>query len=149
MYLKIVFLLKMKQLITRKMKEYKPKNYNSLSPYLLVDDAQKLVDLLKIIFDAKELRRVDGDNRKIRHLELKIDDTILMLANSMEGYPANKIMIHVFVPDVFKTFDVAIQNGCEILEKPVQKSGDEDIRGGFMDFAGNSWFIATPGNYTT
>lgn len=126
------------------MKNYKPENYNSLSPYLLVDDAQKLVDLLKIIFNANELRRYEDENGNIRHLELKIDDTILMLANSLENYPANKSMLHVFVPDVFKTFDIAIQNGCDVLERPIQKSNDEDIRGGFIDFAGNSWFIATP-----
>ena len=128
------------------MKNYKPENYNSLSPYLLVDDAQKLVDLLKIIFDAKELRKYEDEKGRIRHLELKIDDTILMLANSMENYPANKIMLHVYVEDVFKTFDIAIQNGCEVIEKPVQKPSDEDVRGGFLDFAGNSWFIATQAN---
>ena len=125
------------------MKNFKPENYNSLSPYLLVDDAQKLVDLLKVIFEAKELRRYDNDNGSIRHLELKIDDTVIMLANSLENYPANKMMFHVYVADVYKIFEVAIQNGCEIIEKPVQKSNDEDVRGGFLDFAGNSWFVAT------
>ena len=125
------------------MKIYKPENYNSLSPYLLVDEAQKLVDLLKVIFDAKELRRYEDENGRIRHLELKIDDTVIMLANSLENYPANKMMFHVYVADVYKIFEVAIQNGCEIIEKPVQKSNDEDVRGGFLDFAGNSWFVAT------
>lgn len=41
------------------MKTSKPENYNSLSPYLIVDNAQKLVDLLKAIFNAIELRRFD------------------------------------------------------------------------------------------
>lgn len=128
------------------MQNYKPENYNSLSPYLLVDDAQKLVDLLKIIFNATELRRFEDEKGKIRHLELKIDDTILMLANSMEIFPANHSMLHVFVPDVFKTFELAMQNGCEAIEKPILKPNDEDVRGGFIDFAGNSWFVTTPKN---
>jgi len=38
---------------------YKPAGYNSLSPYLIADNAQKLVDLLKVIFSATELRRFD------------------------------------------------------------------------------------------
>ena len=50
------------------MKTYKPDNYNSLSPYLIVDNAQKLVDLLKVIFDAVELRRFDHDNGTIAHI---------------------------------------------------------------------------------
>jgi PhnB protein len=124
-------------------KQFKPTNYNSLSPYLIVADAQKLVDLLKIIFDATELRRLDNENGKIRHIELKLDDTVIMLADSVENYPANKTMLHIYVPDVFKTFDIAMQNGCEIIEKPVNKSGDPDTRGGFMDFAGNYWYVST------
>ena len=128
------------------MKNFKPENYNSLSPYLLADNVQKLVDLLKIIFNAVELRKYIDENGRIRHIELKIDDTILMLADSLESYPANKTMLHVFVPDVFKTFDIAIQNGCEIIEKPIQKPEDSDIRGGFLDFAGNSWFVASSAN---
>mgnify|MGYP003609193851 FL=1 len=128
------------------MRNFKPENYNSLSPYLLADNVQKLVDLLKIIFNAVELRKYTDENGRIRHIELKIDDTILMLAESLESYPANKTMLHVFVPDVIKTFGIAIQNGCEIIEAPIQKPEDSDIRGGFLDFAGNSWFVASSAN---
>ena len=128
------------------MRNFKPENYNSLSPYLLADNVQKLVDLLKIIFNAVELRKYTDENGRIRHIELKIDDTILMLAESLESYPANKTMLHVFVPDVIKTFDIAIQNGCEIIEAPIEKPEDSDIRGGFLDFAGNSWFVASSAN---
>ncbi|WP_199913353.1 hypothetical protein [Flagellimonas amoyensis] len=53
------------------MKTYKPDHYNSLSPYLIVDNAQKLVDFLMMIFDAKILRRFDHDNGKIAHIEPK------------------------------------------------------------------------------
>jgi PhnB protein len=42
-------------------KTYKPENYNSVSPYLIVDNAQKLVDLLIAIFDASVLRRFDHE----------------------------------------------------------------------------------------
>lgn len=125
---------------------YKPDNYNSLSPYLIVDNAQKLVDLVQIIFNANQLRRFDRDNGKIAHCELQIDDTVIMISDSLENYPANKTMLHIYVPDVFKTFDIAIENGCEIVEKPVNKQGDPDTRGGFIDFAGNYWAVCTQTN---
>jgi PhnB protein len=48
---------------------YNPKDYNSLSPYLIVDGAKKLVDLLKTIFNATELRRFDNDNGAIQQVE--------------------------------------------------------------------------------
>ena len=67
------------------MTTYKPDNYNSLSPYLIVDNAQKLVDLLKVIFKATELRRFNHENGIIAHIELKLDDTIIMISNSTDN----------------------------------------------------------------
>jgi len=128
------------------MKHYKPKNYNSLSPYLIIDNAQKLVDLLTSIFDAKTLRRFDHENGKIAHIELQLDDTVIMISDSTENYQANKTMLHIYVPNVFKTFDKAIETGCEIIEKPINKQGDPDTRGSFYDFAGNYWAVSTQTN---
>jgi len=125
------------------MTSYKPKKYNSLSPYLIVDNAQKMVDLLKTIFNAQELRRFNRKNGKIAHIELKLDDSILMIADSTEDYKANKTMLHMYVPDVFKTFKKAIKNGCEAIEEPTNKDDDPDTRGSFYDFAGNYWAIGT------
>ena len=125
---------------------YKPSNYNSLSPYLIVDDAQKLVDLMKAVFGAKELRRYDHENGTIAHIELQLDDTIVMISNSTDAYPSNKTMLHFYVPDVFKTFNLAVENGCEIIEKPTNRQGDPDTRGSFYDFAGNYWAVSTQTN---
>ena len=122
---------------------YKPQNYNSLSPYLIVDDAQKLVTLLKTIFMAKELRRFDRENGTIAHAELLLDDIVIMISNSTAEYDANTTMLHIYVPDVFATFKLAVHNGCSIVEQPVNKPGDPDTRGAFMDFAGNYWAVST------
>ena len=127
---------------------FKPKDYNSLSPYLIVDDAEKLVDLLKTIFSAEELRRFNHEDGKIAHLELKIDDSILMLSNSTDSFPANTTILHLYVPDVFKTFQLAVTNGCQVMEQPVNKDGDPDTRGSFLDFAGNYWSVSTQNNNT-
>ncbi|MFC4740090.1 VOC family protein [Flavobacterium ponti] len=128
------------------MKMYKPKNYNSLSPYLIVDNAQKLVDLLKVIFDATELRKFDHENGTIAHIELALDDSVLMISNSTDNYPANTTMLHVYVPNVLKTYNLAIENGCKKIEEPINKDGDPDTRGSFYDFAGNYWSVSTQTN---
>ena len=65
------------------MNPYKPEDYNSLSPYLIVEDAHKLVDLLKTIFSATELRKFDREDGKIAHVELKLDDSIVMISSSI------------------------------------------------------------------
>jgi uncharacterized glyoxalase superfamily protein PhnB len=122
---------------------YKPSGYNSLSPYLIVDGCQKMITLLKNIFDAKEMRRYDNSDGTIMHVELKIDDSIIMMADSSASYPANNLLLHVYVPDVHAVFNKAISLGCESLEAPVNKSGDPDVRGSFKDFQGNTWAVGT------
>ncbi len=69
--------------------DFKPTGYNSLSPYFIVDDCRKMVELLKGIFDAEELRKYEHPDGAIMHMELKIDDSVIMLANSSKEYPAN------------------------------------------------------------
>lgn len=125
------------------MKLYKPEAYNSLSPYLIVDDARKLVNLLKAVFAATELRSFNREDGKIAHAELKLDDSILMISDSTADYPGNTTMLHMYVRDVLKTFELAWAHGCEIVEQPVNKPGDPDTRGAFIDFAGNYWAVST------
>lgn len=124
-------------------KRYKPENYNSLSPYLVVDGAQKMIDLLKEIFHAEELRRYDKPDQTIMHAELRIDDSVIMLADSSKAYPVNQLLLHVYVSDVDQIFQKAIALGCEAVEKPLTREGDPDKRGSFKDFSGNVWAIGT------
>lgn len=124
-------------------KEFKPKEYNSVSPYFIVNGAQKLIDLLEEIFDAKELRRYDMPDGTIRHAEIQIDDSVLMLGDSSDKFPPVKFVMHVYVPDVDDIFDKAIKAGCEIVERPKEREGDPDRRATFKDFAGNMWSVAT------
>ena len=124
-------------------KQFKPTGYNSVSPYFIVDGAQRLINMLAKIFDAKELRRYEMPNGKIMHVEVKIDDSVIMIADSSEEYPANKFLMHVYVQNVDEVFNKAISLGCESVELPTQKEGDPDRRGSFKDFAGNTWAIGT------
>lgn len=126
------------------MKEgYKPPNYNSASPYFIVNGAQKLIDFLVQVFDAVELRRYDNPDGTIMHAEFKVDDTVLMLGEASEIFPAVSMVMHVYVPDVDSSFHRAINAGCTIIEKPTQKENDPDKRATFKDFAGNIWSVGT------
>ena len=125
------------------MKPYKPGGYTSVSPYLVVAGAQRMVDLLRKIFDAEVLRRYDNEDGSIMHLEVKIDDSVVMVADSNDQYPPNKSLIHVYVPDVDVVFEKAIREGCQVMEAPRTREGDPDRRGSFLDFSGNIWAIGT------
>lgn len=123
--------------------DFKPNGYNSASPYFIVDEAQKLIDFLIYVFDAKQLRRYDRNDGSIMHAEIKIDDSVIMLSNSTKEYPAMRLVMHVYVPNMDEIFEKAISAGCEIIDKPKTREGDPDKRGTFKDFAGNMWSVAT------
>jgi uncharacterized glyoxalase superfamily protein PhnB len=124
-------------------KEFKPRGYNSVSPYFIVQGAQRFVDLMKEIFEATEVRRYNMPDGSIMHAELKIDDSVIMLGDSSEKFPPVPIVMHVYVRNVDETFHKAIKAGCEIIEHPKEREGDPDRRGTFKDFAGNMWSIGT------
>ena len=124
-------------------KNIKPAEYNSVSPYFIVDDARKLIDFLQKVFDAKELRCFNRPDGKIMHAEILVDDSVLMLADSSDQYPAITLVMHVYVPNADETFEKAINAGCTIVEKPKNNEGDPDRRGTFKDFAGNMWSVGT------
>lgn len=123
--------------------QFKPLGYNSVSPYFIVKGAQKLIDLLNLIFNVKELRRYDKPDGTIMHAEIQIDDSVLMLGDASDQYPPVPIVMHVYVPNVDETFEKAIKAGCEIIERPKEQEGDPDRRGTFKDFAGNMWSVGT------
>lgn len=121
---------------------YKPEGYASVSVYVMAEGAQRVIDFLKATFDAKETRRYDNPDGTIGHVEVQIDDTVVMLAEAGEGFPAFPVWLHVYVPDVDATYQCALAAGGVSVQEPVQK-GDPDRRGGVKDPAGNTWWIAT------
>lgn len=121
---------------------YKPEQYTSVAPYLVVDGAQATIDFLVAVFGAQPLRMVAGDGGEIRHGEVRIDDTVLMLADAVAGWPAVPAHVHVYVPDVDATYARALAAGATPIQAPVQKD-DADKRGGFRDAGGTSWWVGT------
>lgn len=124
-------------------KSFKPAGYNSASPYFIVNGAQRFIELIKQIFEVKELRRYDMPDGTIMHAEIQIDDSVIMLGDSSDKFPPVPLVMHVYVPNVDETFDKAVKAGCEIIEKPKEREGDPDRRATFKDFAGNMWSVGT------
>lgn len=123
-------------------KTYKPEGYNSASPYLIVDGADRTIQFLKEVFGAVELRRFPADNGKLMHAEVRIDDSVVMLADPAPSWPAMTSHVHVYVSDVDGVYRRALQAGAVSVQEPVKKE-DEDKRGGVKDAGGTTWWIST------
>lgn len=124
------------------MPKFKPESYNTVSPYLIVSDAAGTIKFLEEVFGAAVLRRSPDAEGRLRHAEVRIDDTVLMLADSAPGWPPVPSHAHVYVADVDATYLRALQVGATSVQEPVKKD-DEDKRGGVKDVGGTTWWIAT------
>jgi PhnB protein len=121
---------------------HKPEGYTTVAPYLIVDGAAKTIEFLARAFGANELRRFARPNGKLTHAEVRIDDTVVMLADGAPGWPPIPSHVHIYVPDVDTTYKRALEAGATSVQAPVKKD-DPDKRGGVKDAGGTTWWIAT------
>ncbi len=121
---------------------YKPEGYNSVSPYLVVNGADATIAFLVDVFSAVELRRIPKDAGKLIHAEVRIDDTVVMLADGGDGWSQMPAHVHLYVSDVDAIYGRAITAGATSVQEPIKKE-DEDKRGGVKDVGGTTWWIAT------
>lgn len=121
---------------------YKPERYSSVSPYLIVGGASRTMDFLAQVFGAEKMRVMRNADGTIRHGEMRIDDTVLMIADQAEGWPAMPAHVHIYVRDVDATYQKALAAGAVSIQAPAQKD-EPDKRGGVQDASGTTWWIAT------
>jgi uncharacterized glyoxalase superfamily protein PhnB len=121
---------------------HKPNDYTSVAPYLIVDGASATIDFLKTVFGAQEIRRFPGPDGKLQHAEVRIDDTVVMLADGGNGWESVPSHVHVYVKDVDAAYRKAVAAGATSVQEPVKRD-DADKRGGVKDAGGTTWWIAT------
>ena len=107
-----------------------------------MDGARWTIEFLVQAFNAEPMRHFADPSGKIMHAEVRIDDTVLMIADSAEGWPSIPAHVHIYVPDVDATYQRALEAGARSVQVPVKKD-DADKRGGVKDASGKTWWIAT------
>jgi uncharacterized glyoxalase superfamily protein PhnB len=120
-----------------------PEGYHTVTPYLTVQGAAKLIDFLKKAFGAEAVHEPhklpDG---KIMHAEMKIGDSRVMLSDATEQMPATQTALYLYVNDVDGVYKRAIAaGGTSTMEPMDQFYGDRS--GGLKDPFGNRWWVAT------
>lgn len=120
-----------------------PQGYHTITPYLVVDGAEKIVSFMKEAFGAQPvfepMMRPDG---KIMHAEYKIGDSVVMISDASERAKATSAMLHLYVPNVDAVYQKALKAGATSVMEPADMFyGDRS--GGVKDPAGNQWHIGT------
>jgi len=127
-----------------------PQGYHSVTPYLSVNDAARALDFYKRAFGAQEIMRMDAPGGKIGHAEIKIGDSIVMVADEMPGggckapqsLGGTTAGVFLYVENVDTAFNQAVSAGAKV-EQPVTDMFWGDRYGRLTDPFGHSWSMAT------
>lgn len=126
-----------------------PKGYHTVTPGITVKDAARALDFYREAFGAEELSRMPMPDGSIMHAEIKIGDSVIMLAdeNPQWGNKSPKTLggtpssLHVYVDDADKAFNRAVKAGCEVV-MPIDNVFWGDRYGSVVDPFGHQWGIA-------
>jgi uncharacterized glyoxalase superfamily protein PhnB len=119
-----------------------PEGYNTVTPYLIVEGAAKLIEFLKTTFNATVLCTTVNPEGKIGHTELRIGDSVLMLSEARGEWHARPGMFYVYVDDADFIWHKAIDAGATAA-MPVQDQSYGDRSGAVNDMCGNQWWVAS------
>ena len=127
-----------------------PDGYNTVTPYLIVDNAAAAIEFYKNGFGAMELFRIPAPGDKVGHAEIRIGNSVVMLADehpevgargprSVGGSP---VSIVVYVDDVDSVAKRLQSAGAKVV-RPVENQFYGDRAGTFEDPFGHQWHVHT------
>jgi len=127
-----------------------PDGYHSVQPYLQVKGAAAAIEFYTRAFGATEIMRMPGPDGRLGHAEIRIGDSIVMLADEhpergIHGpahYGGVPMTILLYMENCDAVYAKAIAAGAKSLREPAdQFYGDR--MAGVEDPFGFQWYIAT------
>ncbi len=127
-----------------------PDGYHSITPYLIIDGAADAIEFYKKAFDAEETLRIPGPEGKVMHAEIKIGNSIVMLADEFPDMDilgpktrgGSSVGLMIYLEDVDARFQQALDAGGSV-KKPLQDQFYGDRSGTLDDPFGHQWTLAT------
>jgi len=127
-----------------------PDGYRTVTPYLYLKGASDAIDFYKKAFGAEELVRMGGPDGAIGHAEIKIGDSMIMLADEdpQRGAQSPSTLggcssgILLYVEDSDAVFKQAVGAGASVIEA-IEDKFYGDRAGAIVDPFGQRWDIHT------
>lgn len=122
--------------------KYGREGFQTLSAYLRVSGANKLVSFFEKAFDARVNSRHVNPDGSLLHADLTIQDSHLEVSDATAAAPPLAMMFILTVPDADAAYEKAIAAGAESLAAPADSPyGDREA--GVADPSGNQWYLTT------
>ena len=121
---------------------YIPDGYGTVFPYMIVEGVEDLTDFLCKAFGATVEGKTVFPNGRIANMRVRIGTSSFMM--SQAGDDTTKAMpasYYVYVEDVDKTYEAAIQHGARKVFEPTDMPYKER-QAGVVDPSGNTWWIS-------
>ena len=127
-----------------------PDEYPGITPYLGVKDAAAAIEFYQKAFGATEIMRLAMPDGKIGHAEVKIGNSLVMLADespeaghhSPQSLGGSTVKLHMYVEDVDAFFERAVAGGATVII-PVADQFYGDRSGRLEDPFGHLWIVST------
>lgn len=115
--------------------------FHTVTPYLMVREAAKLVDFVRQAFGAEETFRTTGSGGGI-HAEVRIGDSMVMIGGggTWDGQPI-PAAIFLYVNEADVVYNRAVQAGASSISAPKDESYGRAA--GVKDPFGNVWYNCT------
>lgn len=110
-------------------------------PYLIIHNASGFIDFTKEVFAATEVSRHMREEGIVMHAELRMGESIVMLAEATEQYPASPAGMFIYVADADATFKKAVEAGATVIMPLADQPYGRTC--GVTDPFGNTWWITT------
>ncbi|HTM19655.1 MAG TPA: VOC family protein [Kofleriaceae bacterium] len=120
-----------------------PEGHHTVTPGLVVEDVDRLIQFMRDAFGAEQTERFDLPNGHVAHAEVKIGDAVIMMGEpAPPNFPAMPTMLSLYVDDVDSTYEKALAAGAESLSEPADQFYGHRIAR-VRDPAGNKWSLHT------
>jgi uncharacterized glyoxalase superfamily protein PhnB len=119
-----------------------PEGFHTVTPYLIVDNASRLIEFIKNAFNGEVTFIQKADENRIMHATVKIGNSIIMISDTMEGMSPQTAMLYLYLEDVDSVFKKAVDAKATSVHEPkTEFYGDR--AGAVKDEWNNIWWIAT------
>jgi PhnB protein len=118
-----------------------PDGYHTITPYLIVEDAAGLIDFAQSLLGAEEMFRMPQPDGKIGHAEIRIGDSVVMLADAGAAYAAQAATILVYLEDCDSAYHKALSAGATSEREPADQFYGDRTAG--VNAFGVTWWLHT------
>ena len=127
-----------------------PDGYHSITPYLMMDGAARAIAFYREAFGATELFRMADDKGRVGHAEIRIGDSVVMLADTQPGASCSSprslggssVGLMIYLENVDTVFARALKAGGKSI-RPLTNQFYGDRSGTLEDPFGHVWTVAT------